>query len=302
MLAIPTGWRVGGEAIHPVLLTLLKKEDNSYSLSVVNAGADGLEYHPMKPDHYSAKMLYSTSIRCDGIPSHRVEDAAFWYMVLKLILDKGYGKEEDGKAVLYERLLSFLNGKALMANVTGAGEDCDWSPCQPDTGHFSPGALLMEAIRHCARLCGMGPLQAKYVTLLLKYKICRLIELDLGTAEQLNDSDLTIIRIACRQVAALASEFTSEGGVCPSAQLYEVKQALEALEARVKGMQRVQGPTLPPELALTSVPSVPWAACFPLWGRLRRDTSVEHLIGQARVRALRACVGLVDGLIWVVGE
>ena len=220
-------------------------------------------------------------------------------MVLKLILDKSYG--EDGKAVLYERLLSFLNGKALMANVANQA-DCDWAPCQPDTGHFSPGALLMEAIRHIARLCGMGQTEAKYVTLMLKYKICRLIELDLGTAEQLNDSDLTIIRIACRQVAALASEFTSEGGVCPSAQLYEVKQALEALEARVKGMQRVQGPTLPPELALTSVPSVPWAACFPLWGRLRRDTSVEHLIGQARVRALRACVGLVDGLIGVVGE
>ncbi len=205
------------------------------------------------------------------------------YMVLKLILDKSYG--EDGKAVLYERLLSFLNGKALMANVTGEA-DCDWSPCQPDTGHFSPGALHMEAIRHMARLTGQGQLEAKYVTLMLKYKICRLIELDLGHAETLNDSDLTIIRIACRQVAALASEFTSEGGVCPSQQLYEVKQALEALEARVKGMQRVQGPTLPPELALTSVPTVPWAACFPLWGRLRRDVSVEHLIGQARVRCL----------------
>lgn len=86
MLAIPTGWRVGGEAIHPVLLTLLKNEDNSYSLSVVNAGADGLEYHPMKPDHYSAKMLYSTSIRCQGIPSSRIEDAAFWCVACRQIL------------------------------------------------------------------------------------------------------------------------------------------------------------------------------------------------------------------------
>lgn len=36
------------------------------------------------------------------------------YVVFRLFLDKGF---EGGKALLYERLLSFLNGKPLMANV-----------------------------------------------------------------------------------------------------------------------------------------------------------------------------------------
>lgn len=48
-------------------------------------------------------------------------------------------------------------------------------------------------------------------------------------------------------------------------------------------MQQVTGPILPPELNLTSEPSIPWAACFPLFGRLRRDASVEGLIGKAKV-------------------
>lgn len=34
--------------------------------------------------------------------------------MFRLFLDKGF---EGGKALLYERLLSFLNGKPLMANV-----------------------------------------------------------------------------------------------------------------------------------------------------------------------------------------
>lgn len=51
-------------------------------------------------------------------------------------------------------------------------------------------------------------------------------------------------------------------------------------------METVAGPILPPELTLTSDPSLPWAACFPLFGRLRRDASVEGLIGTAKVHTL----------------
>lgn len=50
-------------------------------------------------------------------------------------------------------------------------------------------------------------------------------------------------------------------------------------------MQQSSGPTLPPELAISTDPAVPWAACFPLWGRLRRDVSVENLVGPAKVCA-----------------
>ena len=41
-------------------------------------GSDGMEYHPVKADNHSSRMLYSTSIRCSNIPASRVEDAAFW--------------------------------------------------------------------------------------------------------------------------------------------------------------------------------------------------------------------------------
>src|SRR5690348_4525402 len=43
---------------------------------------------------------------------------------------------------------------------------------------------------------------------------CRLIELDLGQAEVLQQSDVAIIRIACRQVAALASEVAAVRRSC----------------------------------------------------------------------------------------
>ena len=47
-------------------------------------------------------------------------------MLFRLYLDKSY---DGGKVVLYERLLSFLNGRALMANVDK--DDCDWTPSHP---------------------------------------------------------------------------------------------------------------------------------------------------------------------------
>lgn len=37
-----------------------------------------MEYHPIKPDNTSSKMLYSTAIKFSGIPASRVEDSAFW--------------------------------------------------------------------------------------------------------------------------------------------------------------------------------------------------------------------------------
>jgi hypothetical protein len=63
-------------------------------------------------------------------------------MTFKLFLDKSF---EGGKALLYERLLSFLNSKSLMSNVNP--DDCDWIPAHPEAGCDSPAALLIETVR-----------------------------------------------------------------------------------------------------------------------------------------------------------
>lgn len=39
-------------------------------------------------------------------------------------------------------------------------------------------------MRHIVRMCGLSHAEAKYILLLLKYKICRLIELDLGQVSE----------------------------------------------------------------------------------------------------------------------
>lgn len=106
-------------------------------------------------------------------------------------------------------------------------------------------------------------------------------------AETLNQSDMTIIRIACRQVASFASElaavrvppppstlpgillrssqafahvllwalllwFGQEGAPVGSQQLYEIKQALEALEAKVS--ERAHSPFQHTHPTLSCIP------------------------------------------------
>lgn len=88
--------------------------------------------------------------------------------MFKLLMDKSY---DGGKAVFYERLLPFLNGMPVMANVDP--EDCDWAAVHPEEGGDSPGELLLEAIKHVTRLAGLNHAEAKYVGLMLRYKICR---------------------------------------------------------------------------------------------------------------------------------
>lgn len=70
----------------------------------------------------------------------------------------------------------------------------------------SPGQLVLETLKHVLRLTGLSLNEAKYFLVLLKYKICRLVELDLGAVETLSTSDVMIMNVAIKQVAKAASE------------------------------------------------------------------------------------------------
>jgi hypothetical protein len=51
---------------------------------------------------------------------------------------------------------------------------------------------------------------------------------------------------------------------------------------------------VPSPVIASATDTYPWSACYPLFGRLRRDTSVEHLAGKCQGWSAGVCGSLRD--------
>jgi hypothetical protein len=306
VMLLPGGWSRPADSQHMpgtfIIFYVLQRKADSYTLSVVNTNSSpgaGLDYHASRSEVPSAKVKKCLGIPVRDIPLYKLKDSTFWFLLYRPL---HICNEYNSPDMVYERLLPYLNSRPLMANITDDASGVDYCGdfrTVPRAGDASGGKCIMEAVRTALRMSGLTVPQAKHVGVCVRHALVSLCINDLkqgngmGGNMYLNATEAGVLNTAASQLQLAASKHAklalnggAGGTTCTSKDLQAIGTAGEQLKEAVRAGRG--GPHwYPPELALPAFdkmgasPELQGAACHPLFGRLRRDTTVEHLAGVA---------------------
>ncbi|KAK3264394.1 hypothetical protein CYMTET_26864, partial [Cymbomonas tetramitiformis] len=145
---------------HAVLMVLYKMEDGTYSAGLCNTGS-GLEFHSTCASSPLGEIKYSACAALEGIPAWKVEDSAFWWIFMKPLL---FPNDQNGPRQLYEKVLPFLNSRAVRSNPVCEAE---WRP-RSRGGDPSHGQCVLAGLRFMLRAQGLDApaVASAYITVL----------------------------------------------------------------------------------------------------------------------------------------
>ena len=217
------------------------------------------------------------SINADDIPKERAIDGSVWFLLFRQMV---YPDKHNGPAALYEQLLPYLNKRPLLHNMQDISGS-SWEPLpissDRDTSRI---AVVLEALRQVCTFAGLTPHYAHHCSTLVCWTLAQKVELDLRTASFLPTSDAKLVQFIGQGLAKLAAR-DSKSSLSPIS-ASDCKSIARCVEALDSGAERHLPNTLPPAIPDSLGEQLPASVCnFPRFGRLRRDVSVDGLIGTA---------------------
>ena len=192
--------------------------------------------------------------------------------------------------VFYERILPALNGvRPVQANSSGSAA---WVP-GVGGGDAAGGALVSSALREAAVLLGEGIVTADAYLALTRLQLLVMAQHDLAQVSSLAAHDAAVLDCACRSVSRECAERALDSNSLVSSSLLELclecsikldkrRMDLEACSSLDNGA-RAAAAAANFCSGCTDALGAPGGACFPLFGRFRRDTDVDFLAGAALV-------------------
>ena len=308
-LLVPVGWctasKQGGGGASHVLLFLISRaaSGDGFELRVLNAGA-GLEYHARCVDEETGGVRINLPLVLRGIDEARLTDPNWWFLVLRPLIFPAASEPTEHAAALrdlarplYEQLLPYLNGRPVLANISPTDPDASWEPPPASATVGGCGSLVFQAARAALRTVGgLSVAHADQALLLLHTslldgEIGRGLDEMLGDAlgvEGISTEDATLVHMACRQVAALASAHLRTDLVGVIATRARAEATLEVVGGVQEKLERVLRRTergTPPLLALPphQAGEAATETRHGLFGWLLHDRQqVEQLAGRAR--------------------
>jgi hypothetical protein len=279
---IPGGWctppkKEGSPPVHVALLFVIHLHyDDTYSLAVCNSGK-GSEYHVCRPAEASGELDKTLSYSLYDIPKTRVIDSSIWFLIFRQMV---YPDKNNGPAALYEQLLPYLNQNPLLANIQGfVGSNWQPLPISSDRDTSRIG-IVLEGLRQTLIFGGLTPHYAQHVSTLVSWTLAQKLEVELRNVSFLPTSDANAVKFIGQGLAKLAAR-DSESPLSPIS-VSECQQIARCVSAIESGAEKFLPSDLPegvPEGLSEPMPSS--VRDYPLFGRLRRDVSVEGLIGDA---------------------
>jgi len=291
-IIVPCGWTTNPIARAPdaasappargQFIVIVAHKGETWELSVVNDGSDptdaSLEYHAAGFDVATGKTKRSPFMFFDGIPRSRLADSSFWFMLFRLVV---FPHAENTPARLYEVLLPYLNQVPLRTHP-GAAKRI-FKSTKPRPGDDRRAHLVKTAIQVCLQAhIGLSHQDAKRAGAELRRELCAVVAADAKVATMLSADEALVATLALRQTAESAAKLAdSEPALIDTRTLADVSELVRTVEATLKSKSPNPFPP-PPPLALQKSTVAPWGAAFPLFGRFRRDTAVDHLAGRRK--------------------
>ena len=278
----PGGWCLppkseGSPPVHVALLFIIHlHHDDTYSLAVCNSGK-GSQYHVCQPAEASGELEKTLSYSLYDIPKHRVIDSSVWFLIFRQM---AYPDKNNGPAALYEQLLPYLNQRPLLSNMQGfVGSNWKPLPISSDRDTSRIG-IVLEGLQQTLIFGGLTPHYAQHVSTLVSWTLAQKLEAGLRNVPFLPTSEANVVKFMGQGLAKLAAR-ESESPHSPIT-VSECQQIAQCVSAILSGAEKFLPSDLPEAVPEgLSEPLSPSVCDCPLFGPLRRDASVENLIGDA---------------------
>jgi hypothetical protein len=241
----------------------------------------------------SSALEYKHVLDLGDVPQEKLQDGGIWFVLYRLVV---FPHASHTSTLFYDKLVPNLNNlRPVTANASDRAQFR--KPLRSyDASH---GASLCEAVAHAAVLCGSSAAQADAVVCAARLQLLKMAAADCQKSVSISASDAVALDEAGRLLASdVAAQAVRPLTPVQQDMVQDAFQAVAALDALRCAMRR--SADVASEVASTRAASLlthggvtaPGGTAFPLFGRFRRDASVEHLAGGAIVPPIQLPVEL----------
>ena len=272
----------GDHAIIMLIKRISGNQETDFIVTVINTDVDEglLDYHAMQGDESDASLLYNMSFIIPNVSNAKVHNTTFWFLVFMSAINPSTTR---AKRFFYERILPFLSEAPIKKVFAREKADFILPPIGGDSTFVN---CVLEAVRMMVRLEGFSYMQSKNFPFFIRGKIMEMVRHDLSVVESLAPGEIDLLRIAYQTISIEAGHQAEENvgaSLVTVDYLFHLKTVLHDVSARLDLLD--QGRLAPiPSCSFTkplqlSKGTMEWSS----FGRICRDTSVEHLAGNAPV-------------------
>ena len=277
-LVVPAAWERDGPAF---LLICHRYDEGHFNVAVCNWGP-GIDRHPARLHPATGGTQRTPSLDLKGVERERLIDSGFWLLVFRMLyLPQSTPR---GPALLYDGLLPALTDMPVLAQLAGPqpASQLRWHD-PPLSGDVSHAALAMAAFE--ALLCahGFDAPHAAYLAVLLRWTALQIARAELERLPAISASDAVLLRLACANTAAAAASLADGQLPFSTRHAASLRETVEAVEGLIVSRREKLGAAAPPPIELSATEPLAGAAAFPMFGRMARGGSVDHLAGESEV-------------------
>lgn len=289
-MMVPTSWANDAGYQQAVLLVITKENENpeeNYSIAVVNTGGNqqGTDFHPFAVDPTHGHLKRNLSMEMCKIPEGRMCNATFWFLVFRSVISDESAK--GSAKVFYERVLPYLplmpisSAQQIQAPM-GVHTSFDFVDV-PISGDNSFIHCVIECVRYAGRKSGLTLAQSHHLPMLVKTGFLKIALNDLYAVPQPPPvHELELVKLAIRDTAnAVGAQAEGNDVTVSPNQLAANLHLIQAIKNKVAEFDDYVFPM--PVFAQPLDESIPGICGWDLFGRMRRDCSVEGLAGDAPV-------------------
>jgi hypothetical protein len=281
---VPTSWVYEDGTEQAVLVVVTRTHDGTgtdYSVSIVNTGDSdkGLKYHASNVDPGDGSILRNIAFEICNIPNDKIVNTAFWFIFSRTAIAP---LPKYGCKFFYEKVLPFLASMPILSalnvqNSQNVGtNDFRNVPCGGDHSFIH---CALETLRYIGRFTGLSDENSNHLLVLVKWECCQFLLNDLQVIKNLSSIEEDIVKIALNSFSRSVGSQAGKESTFSSSQLSRITDLVKKISQRVDFLRppRVYAPLF----SVSASQSVPNAGEWGLFGRLRRDTDVEGLAGEA---------------------
>ncbi len=291
-IVLPGGWQQPEGKANLCLYIVRNCGGDKFSFTVCNTG-DGLEYHPSSFDQSSGLQLKQLAMTIWDIPSVRLLDSSFWVLLFRMQV---YPDKRNNASLLYEKLLPALNSRPLWSNLDlGPAEYLEVPDAIASANYHFLAKLALTTIP------ASGARPSQYNSLLLMNACVDLAYRNIENAPpgSMDPEDTRILKLTGRNLASYASTL-NQNNVADNVLGHALSSTWDLLDRLLKkinyssskpmdqhshGMSTAALTDQFSKGNVTSMKTDPGSACFPFFGRFRRDNYdnvVKELMGDQR--------------------